>query len=91
MKKEVELYLEKTFYNLCTLNLNDCKTYSEMRVIAEEKYGLRILDPFLPDGSLDFDVDFIDVLRDLNCESFQHLVYNIGNYASNACCMCYYA
>mmetsp|Transcript_26731 Transcript_26731/g.55214 ORF Transcript_26731/g.55214 Transcript_26731/m.55214 type:complete len:1342 (+) Transcript_26731:142-4167(+) len=66
LKKEVELHLEKIFYNLCTLNLNDCKTYSEMRVLAEERYGLHILDPCLPDGSLELDLDFIDILRDLS-------------------------
>ena len=68
VKTEVEKYLDKTFYDLCTLNLNDCKTYTHMRSIASERYGLNLTDPFLPDGSLDQGIDFIDVLRDLNCE-----------------------
>ena len=58
----------RQFYDLCTLNLNDATTYTEMRVIAAERYGLNLSDPFLPDGSLDQGVDFIDILRDLNCE-----------------------
>lgn len=68
VKSEVENYLDKTFYDLCTLNLNDCNTYNEMRTIANERYGLKLIDPYLPDGSLDQGVDFIDILRDLNCE-----------------------
>lgn len=88
LKKEVELHLEKIFYNLCTLNLNDCKTYSEMRVLAEERYGLRILDPCLPDGSLELDLDFIDILRDLICECRQYLVLQIGIDVSNICLIC---
>lgn len=65
---EVEKYLERTFYDLCTLNLNDCKTYAEMRSIANERYGLNLTDPYLPDGSLDQGVDFMDILRDLDRE-----------------------
>jgi len=63
VKAEIERYLEKTFYNLCTISLNDCHTYTEMRSIACERYGLNLLDPFLPDGSLDQGLDFIDILR----------------------------
>ena len=69
MKAEVEKYLEKTFYNLCTLSLNDCNTYTEMRSIANERYGLCVVDPYLPDGNLEQSVNFIDILRDLNCKS----------------------
>lgn len=71
MKTEVELYLEKTFYNLCTVNLNDCNTYTEMRIIAKERYGLNLLDPYLPDGSHEHHVDFVgETLRDMNCKYF---------------------
>lgn len=65
VKAEIESYLEKTFYNLCTVSLRDCNTYTEMRSIANERYGLSLADPFLPDGSLDQGLDFIDILRDL--------------------------
>eukprot|EP00584_Thalassiosira_punctigera_P026636 CAMPEP_0172578504 /NCGR_PEP_ID=MMETSP1067-20121228/138769_1 /TAXON_ID=265564 ORGANISM="Thalassiosira punctigera, Strain Tpunct2005C2" /NCGR_SAMPLE_ID=MMETSP1067 /ASSEMBLY_ACC=CAM_ASM_000444 /LENGTH=1253 /DNA_ID=CAMNT_0013371201 /DNA_START=412 /DNA_END=4173 /DNA_ORIENTATION=- len=67
VKCEVEKYLERMFYDLCTLNLNDCNTYTEMRSIANERYGLNLTDPYLPDGSLDQGVDFMDdILRDLD-------------------------
>lgn len=68
VKAEIESHLEKTFYNLCTISLNDCNTYNDMRSIANERYGLNVSDPFLPDGSLDQGLDFIDTLR--NLESF---------------------
>lgn len=68
VKAEVEKYLEKQFYDLCTINLNDCNTYTDMRSIANERYGLSLADSYLPDGSLNQPVDFMDVLRNLNCE-----------------------
>lgn len=66
VKTEVERHLERSFYDLCALNLNDCVTYTEMRTVANERYGLNLTDPHLPDGSLDQGVDFIDILRDLD-------------------------
>jgi len=68
VKAEIESYLEKTFYDLSTVSLNDCNNYTEMRSIANERFGLNLADPFLPDGSLDQGLDFIDMLR--NLESF---------------------
>lgn len=68
VKSEIESYLEKTFYNLSTVSLNDCNNYTEMRSIANERYGLNLVDPSLPDGSLDQGLDFIDVLRNLECK-----------------------
>mmetsp|Transcript_21613 Transcript_21613/g.52202 ORF Transcript_21613/g.52202 Transcript_21613/m.52202 type:complete len:1326 (+) Transcript_21613:117-4094(+) len=64
VKSEVENYLDKTFYDLCTLSLNDCNTYNEMRTIANERFGLNLTDPYLPDGSLE-QADFIEILRNL--------------------------
>ena len=68
IRAEVESYLEKTFYNLSTIDLNDCNNYNEMRSIANERYGVNLIDPFLPDGSLEQGLDFIDILRDLECK-----------------------
>lgn len=79
LKNEVEDYLEKIFYDLSALNLNDCNAYNEMRTVANERYGLCLTDPYLPDGSLEQGIDFIDVLRDLDCE------YNVS---SKIVCCC---
>ena len=65
VKNEVEAYLDKTFYDACALNLNECNKYNQMRSLAKQKYGLVLADPQLPNGSLDQSVDFIDILRDL--------------------------
>ena len=65
VKNEVEAYLDKTFYDACALNLNECNKYNQMRSLAKQKYGLILADPQLPNGSLDQSVDFIDILRDL--------------------------
>ena len=72
VKEEVERHLEKRIYEYCALNLNDCNTYNEMRAIATERYGLHLTEPFLPDGSLDQGIDFIDLLRELDCE-YRHV------------------
>ena len=65
VKNEVEAYLDKKFYDACALNLNECNKYNQMRSLAKQKYGLVLADPYLPNGSLDQSVDFIDILRDL--------------------------
>lgn len=77
VRNEVENYLERSYYDLSTLNLNDCNTYNRMRIIATERYGLHLTDPFLPDGCLDIALDFMDIMKDLNRKSriskdFQH-------------------
>lgn len=68
VRKEVENFLERSFYDLSTLNLKDCNTYNKMRIIATERYGLHLTDPSLPDGCLDIDLDFMDIVKDLNRE-----------------------
>ena len=88
VKGEVESYLEKSFYDLSTLNLNDCNTYNRMRIIANEKYGIHLTDPFLPDGSLDHAVDFIDIVRDLNRE--YKFLDDISNRLEFKCTYIYY-
>jgi len=68
LKYEVEAELRKTFYNLCALSLNDCGSYSEMRSIANERYGLDIFDSYLPGDNLMKQPDLIDILGDFECE-----------------------
>lgn len=49
----VEHYLNKTFYNLTTVALHDWKTYGEMKNMAEQKYGLTLMDTHLPSQTLE--------------------------------------
>jgi WASH complex subunit 7 len=65
----VQNELEKSFYNFCVINLNDCNVYAEMRSLANERYGININDPYLPDGTLDQRFDLLVILRDFECES----------------------
>lgn len=57
----VEHYLNTTFYNLTTVALHDWKTYGEMKHMAEQKYGLKLIESHLPSQTLE-QVFFCDVL-----------------------------
>ncbi len=46
-------YLDTIFYNLTTVALHDWKTYGDMRNMAEQKYGLIMLEPHLPSATLE--------------------------------------
>ena len=49
----VEHYLDKTFYNLTTVALHDWKTYGDMRNLAQQKYGLKMMEAHLPSQTLE--------------------------------------
>lgn len=46
-------YLDKTFYNLTTVALHDWATYSEMRSLATQRYGLMMTEAHLPSQTLE--------------------------------------
>ena len=46
-------YLDKTFYNLTTVALHDWATYSEMRNLATQRYGLVMTEAHLPSQTLE--------------------------------------
>lgn len=46
-------YLDKTFYNLTTVALHDWATYSEMRNLATQRYGLTMTEAYLPSQTLE--------------------------------------
>ena len=52
-KAHVTHYLDTTFYNLTTVSLHDWKTYGDMRNLAEQKYGLVMVEPQLPSQTLE--------------------------------------
>jgi hypothetical protein len=49
----VESYLDKTFYDYTTASSTDWNTYSEMRNLASQKYGLDLHEPHLPSKTLE--------------------------------------
>ncbi len=60
---EITHHLNKTFYNLTTITLHDWKMYAEMKSLAYEKYNLKLMNNFLPMGSLDQGLDVLQIMR----------------------------
>ena len=65
IKRYVEEYLNLTFYKMTTLNLNDWKTYQQMRVLAKSKYDLNLHEIFLPSQTLEQGKDILQIIRKL--------------------------
>ncbi len=43
MKEEVLHYLNKIFYEMTALSPHDSKTYEHMRILAWEKFNIRVM------------------------------------------------
>ena len=48
IKSKVEMYLEKTFYNLTTVSLHNWRTYGDMRNMARMRLDLDTVEDNLP-------------------------------------------
>jgi WASH complex subunit 7 len=46
--------------------LHDWKTYADMKSLAEEKLGLKLMDNYLPMGSLDQGLDILQIMRNIH-------------------------
>ena len=66
VKRYIEEYLNKKFYQLTTLNLNNNQTYQRMRVLARNKYGLNLHEVYLPSLNLETGKDILEVVRNLS-------------------------
>ncbi|XP_019624304.1 PREDICTED: WASH complex subunit SWIP-like [Branchiostoma belcheri] len=71
-------YLERTFYNLTTVALHDWKTYGEMRNLAEQKYGLDMMEAHLPTQTLEQGLDVLEIMRNIHIFVSKYL-YNLNN------------
>lgn len=78
VKVYIESYLNKTFYNLTTVALHDWKTYSEMKIWAQQKYGLTLLEPHLPSQTLEQGLDILEIMRNIHLFVSKYL-YNLNN------------
>ena len=65
VKRYIEEYMNKKFYQLTTLNLNNNQTYQRMRVLARNKYGLNLHEVYLPSQNLETGKDILEVVRNL--------------------------
>jgi WASH complex subunit 7 len=73
----VSHYLDRTFYNLTTVALHDWRTYSDMKALANEKYGLVLIDNYLPMGSLDQGLDILQIMRNIHI-FVERFTYNMN-------------
>uniref|UniRef100_A0A8C8LNW8 WASH complex subunit 4 n=1 Tax=Oncorhynchus tshawytscha TaxID=74940 RepID=A0A8C8LNW8_ONCTS len=71
-------YLDKTFYNLTTVALHDWATYSEMRNLATQRYGLMMTEAHLPSQTLEQGLDVLEIMRNIHVFVSRYL-YNLNN------------
>ncbi|XP_076863450.1 WASH complex subunit 4 isoform X2 [Brachyhypopomus gauderio] len=78
IKAYVTHYLDKTFYNLTTVALHDWATYSEMRNLATQRYGLLMTEAHLPSQTLEQGLDVLEIMRNIHVFVSRYL-YNLNN------------
>ncbi|XP_071278772.1 WASH complex subunit 4 [Agelaius tricolor] len=78
IKAYVTHYLDKTFYNLTTVALHDWATYSEMRNLATQRYGLSMTEAHLPSQTLEQGLDVLEIMRNIHVFVSRYL-YNLNN------------
>ncbi|KAK3526209.1 hypothetical protein QTP70_017756, partial [Hemibagrus guttatus] len=81
IKAYVTHYLDKTFYNLTTVALHDWATYSEMRNLATQRYGLVMTEAHLPSQTLEqacWGLDVLEIMRNIHVFVSRYL-YNLNN------------
>lgn len=77
IKSRVENYLNAAFYNHAAMAPHDWKTYSEMRHLAEQKYGLKLDDIHLPGQTLEQGVDLLEIMHNIHVFVASH-TYNLN-------------
>ncbi|KAK6627560.1 hypothetical protein RUM44_010038 [Polyplax serrata] len=78
LKSYVELYLDKTFYNLTTVALHDWKSYGEMRNLGKIKYNLNFVRNHLPYQTLEHGLDVLEIMRNIHIFVSKYQ-YNLNN------------
>ena len=66
IKECIEDYMNKTFYDMTTMNLNDWKTYQQMRGLALTKFSIELHDVYLPSQTLEQGIDILFIIRNIN-------------------------
>eukprot|EP00770_Monocercomonoides_exilis_P004890 MONOS_4866.1-p1 / transcript=MONOS_4866.1 / gene=MONOS_4866 / organism=Monocercomonoides_exilis_PA203 / gene_product=WASH complex subunit SWIP / transcript_product=WASH complex subunit SWIP / location=Mono_scaffold00135:99510-104599(+) / protein_length=1575 / sequence_SO=supercontig / SO=protein_coding / is_pseudo=false len=65
LKERVGAHLSETFYQLTSLELSEWQTYAEMASLAEQRFGICVLDSHLPAQMLGQGMDVLEVARNL--------------------------
>ncbi|XP_077235545.1 uncharacterized protein LOC143877406 isoform X2 [Tasmannia lanceolata] len=78
IKLHVESYLNSSFYNHTAMSSYNWKVYTEMRQLAEMKYGLLLDDIHLPEHSLDHGLHVTEIIKNLHkfAASYSYNIYN---------------
>ena len=66
IKNEITRYLDRNFYNLITVAIPDSRTYSEMKILAHDRFGLKLNENYLPLGSLGQGLDLLFIMRNID-------------------------
>ncbi|KAG1671599.1 WASH complex subunit 4 [Nymphon striatum] len=83
VKVYVEHYLDKTFYNLTTVALDNWKTYDAMRNLAMQKYDLHTVDAHLPCRTLEqIFVERSSNNKHLNTINIKHIANSIRTHGT---------
>ncbi|EDM17083.1 similar to CG13957-PA (predicted), isoform CRA_b [Rattus norvegicus] len=76
-------YLDKTFYNLTTVALHDWATYSEMRNLATQRYGLVMTEAHLPSQTLEqIFIERTSNNKHLNTINIRHIANSIRTHGT---------
>ena len=88
IKNEITRYLERNFYDLTAMAVTDARTYIEMKLLANEKYGLNLKNNYLPIGSLGQSLDLLFIMRNLNnfVENYSYDL-NMQEFTENKSCL----
>ncbi|XKL60625.1 hypothetical protein PGB90_007682 [Kerria lacca] len=78
LKFQVEIYLDRTFYDLTTVALHDWQIYGEMRTLAKRKFHLNVTDDGLPNHTLEQGPDLLEITRNIQIFVANHF-YNLNN------------
>eukprot|EP01084_Bolivina_argentea_P225335 380825_1 len=79
IKKTVEHYIDKTFYNMATVALHAWEVYAEMRSLAVQKYNLELIENHIPSQShFSEGLDVLEIMRNIHVFVSQY-TYNLNS------------
>lgn len=80
LQENIEHYLSKTVYDLTTVSFGekDWKTYEEIKLLADWKYSVKIVDDHLSTQTLDHGVDVIEIMKNIHIFVTKYN-YNLNN------------
>ena len=73
---EIKKYLGSTFYEMSALSPHDFRTYEHMRMLANDKLGIKPMPSHLPSQQLEQGIDIMVLLRETQ-QFVQQYHYNL--------------